>query len=242
MVQLNLRDRAGESFNAFNQGREMGRQVRSQNALAGYDPANPDATRNALIQGGDLASAGALQNQQLNGDFRQQQIDAAKQAALAKEHAFIEAQAANLQGVLAKHGPQAVLQAFDAQIPTYQQMGADPQQLASLRAMIEVNPEAALAGIAGVRKPDVRQSGRFVRGIDPLTGKETFAYDLPKETKPVVMRDANGNTYLVDPDSGEVMHQAVAPKQFAPRRASSGSVLATPGQSTIRDDDVEWDH
>jgi hypothetical protein len=223
MVELMLRDSAGDSFNAFQQGRELGRQVRSQNALASYDPGNLDATRNALIQAGDLGTAGQLQNQQLNGDYRQQQIEAAKQAQLAKHHAFIEGEATKLQGILAQNGPEAVLQAFDAQMPIYQQMGEDPAALATLRELIKVHPETALAGLAGVRKPDIRQSGRFVRGIDPLTGKEQFSYDLPQDQKPVVMRDANGNTALVDPDTGEVLQRLEAPKQFAPKRSGGGA-------------------
>lgn len=249
MVELNLRDHAGESFNAFNQGRQLGQQMRSQNALAGYDPANPEATRNALIRAGDVGAAGQIQNQTLTGDYRQQQIDAAKQAQLAKHHDFVEGEAQKLQGILAQQGPEAVLQAFDAQTPTYQQMGEDPEALATLRQMIVAHPEAALAGLAGVRKPDIRQSGRFVRGIDPTTGKEVFSYDLPQDTKPVLMKDANGNTALVNPETGEILQRLEAPKQFAPRAARGGAGRrpggspAAPGQAaSVNNDDVIWDH
>lgn len=181
MPELMLRDTATAAFNAFQDGRKLAQDRRTQNALAGYNPANPEATQNALIQGGDVDTARQLQTQQLGGDLRQQQIEAAKQARLTKHHDYVEAEAGKLQGILAQQGPEAVLQAFDANLPTYQQMGEDPQALASLRQMLTVNPEAALAALAGVRKPDLRQSGRFVRGIDPLTGEEKFSYDLPQD-------------------------------------------------------------
>ena len=223
MAELKFFDNAGDSFRAFNQGREIAQQRRTSNALAGYDAAKPEMTLNALIQGGDVQTASQLQNHALTGDYRTQQIEAQRQAQLAKHHDYVEAEAGKLQGILAQQGPEAMLQAFDANLPTYQQMGEDPQALSTLRQLLTVNPEAALAGLAGVRKPDIRQSGRFIQASDPMTGKKIYSYELPQDQKAIVMRDANGNRFLVDPDTREVIQTAQAPKQFAPKSGRGGA-------------------
>jgi hypothetical protein len=214
----------------------MGAQMRQRNALAGYDAANPQATRNALIRGGNLGAAGDLQQQQFGQQDQQAQMDQRAQAQKAQMQAYVEGEAKKLQGVLAQYGPEEVLKQFDANAPRYQEMGEDPQQLATLRQMLAVNPKAALDALAGIRDPRFVQSGRFVRGIDETTGKEVFSYDLPQESKPVLMRDANGNTQLVDTETGEVIQTMEAPKAFAPRPAPKGAQPLAVAPSAIK-----WD-
>lgn len=220
-----FRDSATDAFNAYQQGRQMGQQVRQRNALASYNPANPQATQNALIQGGNLGAAGDLQQQVFGQQDQQSQMDQRAQAQKAQMQAYVEGEAKKLQGVLAQYGPEEVLKQFDANAPRYQQMGEDPQQLATLRQMLAVNPQAALDALAGIRDPRFVQSGRFLRGFDPLTGKEIFSYDLPQDDDPLKLSD--GQTAY--DRNGRVI--ANNPKNYAPPRAPSGGGMGGASQA-----------
>lgn len=80
----------------------------------------------------------------------------------------VAAEAQFLKGIFDKQGPDAALAAFDQRASTY---GADPQQVADIRAKIAANPEAALTALAGAPTYNyVRGSDGSYTQVNPATG------------------------------------------------------------------------
>lgn len=231
----------GTALTAFSAGRQHGQDMRRQNALAQYATGDKTGGMNALLpedpelamrmqrQGreddqyatrqrvGGMAATGdyaGAQNAALSGGDFDAASHVAKlddnQKALALEHVNVQA------GVLSslktypyemrKQAIQSIKpQLIEAHMSPEQIDAFDPsdQNIAAL--------EGQVLGLKGVL--DQQLANRKVEAL---------------EAKPVIVRDANGNSYQLDQATGQVKPLAVVAKQYAPKgggRASGGKTL-----------------
>jgi hypothetical protein len=71
-----------------------------------------------------------------------------------------------------QYGPDAMLQAFDAQKPLYTQMGTSDDQIAQLRTALQSTPDAVLNALANPPDVKVATAGDTAVFYDGATGKE----------------------------------------------------------------------
>lgn len=257
MAEYDTPNYLGTALSAFAAGRQQGQDRRRQNALSQYASGDRAGGMNALVvedpelamrmqrqgrddeqyalrqRAGAMAAsgdyAGARTATLSGGDF-----DAAshiaklddQQKALALEHVNVQAGVlANLKTYPVEMRKQAIAsikpQLVAAGMPAEQIDSFDPT---------DANIDAISGQVLGLKGVLEQQLSR-----EKFT--ETQRHNKAVEDRPISV----GNGAMVfDRGRGEIV--ARNPKVFAPRRAGVGGMLATPGQSTIRDDDVEWDH
>lgn len=235
MPEFDTPNYLGTALAAFSAGRQRGQDMRKQNALAQYAGGDRTGGMNALLPedpelamqvqrqgreddqfatrqrvGGMAASgdyAGAQNAALAGGDF-----DAAShvaklddsQKALALEHANVQA------GVLASvktYPLELRKQAIASIAPQLVAAGMNPQQIASFDPT-DANIAALEGQVLGLK--GVLEQQLATRRVDAL------------EAKPVIVRDANGNSYQLDQATGQVKPLAVVAKQYAPRTGGRG--------------------
>ena len=195
-------DFAGNALRYRRAGEEDGRAIATRNALKSYGT-NPDGAIQDLM-GVDPDAALELKARQQKDQDRQARIAGAQAYAgrdyegARKAYAGVgdvegvasvdDAQNATTKrvadeaqfmlGLYRSGGPEAVLSAFDQRSAGY---GASPEQLASIRAQIEANPEQALTALAGA------PSYQYVRGENGeivSVNKATGEVDVIREGTP----------------------------------------------------------
>lgn len=120
-------------------------------------------------------------------------VDDAHEASTKK----VAAEAQFLKGILDKQGPDAALAAYDQRASTY---GADPQQIADIRAKIAANPEVALTALAGAPTYKYqRAADGSIIGVNEASGDVKEVYKGTRPAPAGFTRDENG-ALVVDPE------------------------------------------
>lgn len=93
----------------------------------------------------------------------------------AREAQVLGNMASNLRGVLTSRGAEAVLPAFDVMAGTWVARGADPEQIAQMRAGLEADPDSFLTAVVGASDQALErykffQNGGSIFRADQLTG------------------------------------------------------------------------
>lgn len=173
-------------------------------AAQAYASGDTKGAKTAFADLGDVSSVSALDQAE-----RSRHADAAKYAA---------SEAAKLQGILKRAGPEAMLQAFDANHDAYVANGSDPETLSGLRASLMKNPDAVLSGLRAAPKYDYRSSGDEVLVFEE-GNPEPIARHRGKKTVSVGDGDS---LYEVGGEGGDLPASPAAPAQRASAPAAGG--------------------
>jgi len=197
---------------------------RRAGSMIGTDPA---AARQVLNANGLLGDAmnvqqgeWATENREIAATQRTRDEED-RQRGIALEEEKREAEvlggmATNLQAVLTEFGPEAVLPAFDSLAASWRAKGANPEEIAQMRAGLEANPEQFLMATAGAvseanQRYQMWQQGGSVGTYDRRTGniEERFRAERFEEFDPTK------NVYRV-PGMGGASGPAPAPAGRGP--------------------------
>lgn len=223
------------------------REIDPDEAAAMERSQQTGADRQAKITGAQSAARGDWQGARTAyasaGDIGAvNDVDALHEASTRK----VAAEAQFLKGIFDKDGPEAALAAFDQRASTY---GADPQQIADIRAKIAANPEVALTALAGAptykyqRDPN---TGAII-GIDEATGEAKEIYKGTPRASSGYTYDEDGNmTYIRggprDPEviarEAGVRRQAVVDR---PTKKTGGKASTGSKAKAYTPDAIKWD-
>jgi hypothetical protein len=198
-----------------NYGQAQGDRQAAINAATAYGNGDTEGAIQALGQTGDLKTIAAVQDQ-------------ARQQHLAQLQT-ISQEASKLQNVLKAQGPDAMLAAFDSQVPTYKAMGSSDQELGQLRQALATHPEAVLSALAQP-KHSFHTVGDTLFVADDNTGQVLGRYDGAGAGFKAMQLDETRrhNRATEGVASGNL---GMRQKEFKARQAAGG--FGTPGAGVV---------